>query len=97
MRKFKSFVWASICCYLASVSTYKLTYLYFLYVASTNDTTAPFAAFVTAIPFGYAVFLLTSAFYRNIIKMTRKTLHAIAWSKSHLDQKSKWLFLHNML
>lgn len=78
MRKLKNLFWALICFNLAGFSTYKLTYIYFLYVASTNDTTASFAAFVSAIPFGYIVFLLSSTFYRNIIKMTRKTLHAIA-------------------
>ena len=78
MQKLKKFTWASICCYLACVTTYKITYLYFIYVASTNDTSAPFAAFVTAIPFGYMTFIISSIFYRNLIKFTRRTLHAIA-------------------
>ena len=78
MRKLKSLFWALICFNLAGFTTYKLTYVFFYYIASTNNTSAPFAAFVTSIPFGFVAFHFTSTFYKNIIKMTRRTLHAIA-------------------
>lgn len=76
--KLKHFLWSMLCAIAASITTYKLTLLYFYYIAATNDTTAPFAAFITAIPIGFTLFHISIQFYKVIIHFTRHTLRAIA-------------------
>lgn len=76
--KVKNIIWALIALVAASVTTYKITVMYFYYVAATNNTTAPFAALITSIPIGFVLFNYSVRFYRNLIKLTRYTLRAIA-------------------
>lgn len=76
--KFKNFIWGIICLIAASITTYKLTLIYFYYIAATNNTTAPFAALLTSIPFGFILFHLSVTFYKHVIKITRHTLKIIA-------------------
>lgn len=73
----KNYFWASICAILSIITTYKLTLIYFYYVAATNDTTAPFAAFITAIPFGFLLFNFSVQFYKRTIYITRHIIIAI--------------------
>lgn len=73
----KNYFWASICAILSIITTYKLTLIYFYYVATTNDTTAPFAAFITAIPFGFLLFNFSVQFYKRTIYITRHIIIAI--------------------
>ena len=76
----KHYFWASICAILSIITTYKLTLIYFYYVAATNDTTAPFAAFITAIPFGFLLFNFSVQFYKRTIYITRHIIIAIVHS-----------------
>ena len=76
--KFKNFAWGLICLIAAGITTYKLTLVYFYYIAATNNTTAPFAALLTSIPFSFFSFHLCVNFYKHLIKFTRNTLKAIA-------------------
>ena len=73
----KNYFWAIICAILSIITTYKLTLIYFYYVAATNDTTAPFAAFITAIPFGFLLFNFSVQFYKRVIHIARHIIIAI--------------------
>ena len=73
----KNYFWAIICAILSIITTYKLTLIYFYYIAATNDTTAPFAAFITAIPFGFLLFNFSVQFYKRVIYITRHIIIAI--------------------
>jgi len=73
----KNYFWTIICAILSIITTYKLTLIYFYYVAATNDTTAPFAAFITAIPFGFLLFNFSVQFYKRTIYITRHIIIAI--------------------
>lgn len=73
----KNYFWAIVCAILSIITTYKLTLIYFYYVAATNDTTAPFAAFITAIPFGFLLFNFSVQFYKRTIYITRHIIIAI--------------------
>ena len=76
--RLKNIIWTIIGLSLAALTTYKLTLIQFYYVAATNNTSAPFAAFITSIPIGFIIFHLCLRFYKQMIKVTRKTLRAIA-------------------
>lgn len=73
----KNYFWATICATLSIITTYKLTLIYFYYVAATNNTTAPFAAFITAIPFGFLLFNFSVQFYKRVIHITHHIILAI--------------------
>ena len=73
----KNYFWAIVCAILSIITTYKLTLIYFYYIAATNDTTAPFAAFITAIPFGFLLFNFSVQFYKRAIHITRHIIIAI--------------------
>jgi hypothetical protein len=73
----KHYFWATICAILSIITTYKLTLIYFYYVAATNNTTAPFAAFITAIPFGFLLFNFSVQFYKRAIHITRHIILAV--------------------
>ena len=73
----KNYFWAIVCAILSIITTYKLTLIYFYYIAATNDTTAPFAAFITAIPFGFLLFNFSVQFYKRAIHITRHIILAV--------------------
>lgn len=73
----KNYFWAIICATLSIITTYKLTLIYFYYIAATNDTTAPFAAFITAIPFGFLLFNFSVQFYKRAIHIIRHIILAV--------------------
>ena len=73
----KNYFWATVCATLSIITTYKLTLIYFYYVAATNNTTAPFAAFITAIPLGYLLFNFSVQIYKRVIHITRHIIIAI--------------------
>lgn len=75
--KTKSFMYALLCAILSIITTQKLSLMYFTYIASTNNTTAPFAAFITTIPLGFFLFGITTQFYKNMIYFTRRILKVI--------------------
>lgn len=64
----KRFFWQLVCAYLTCITTYKITTAFFYFGASTNDTTAPFAALITSIPVGIMTFHITRNFYRRLLK-----------------------------
>lgn len=73
----KKYFWVTICATLSIITTYKLTLIYFYYIAATNDTTAPFAAFITAIPFGFLLFNFSVQFYKRAIHIIRHIILAV--------------------
>lgn len=76
--KLKNVIWGLITLAMAAAVTYKITIIYFYYIAETNNTTAPFAALLTSIPFGFYLFHFSVAVFKRVIKFTRHTLRAIA-------------------
>lgn len=74
----KKVVWGLLTLIISTVITYKLTVMYFFLTAATNDTTAPLAALLTAIPVGLFIFQLAVFVVKHLVMGLRKTLIAIA-------------------
>lgn len=74
----KNILWGIIVLAISSYITCRLVAMYFYFIAATNDTTAPIAAFLTAIP--VALFIFQAAVYvvKHFVKGFRQILLSIA-------------------